>query len=276
MRRMSRDAAQAPASSLSTEELPVIDLEAYMSQAEDGSPTEAALAECKKVAECFHQYGVILIRDPRINMSDNDNYIDLMEQYFADVGDRFYAGEEIPDIKREHHYQVGATPEFIEQARSHAEKLAALNLAPEDTPLSPLEPVLDAKWRFMWKIGARAEGASDDFPAVIPENYPDWELKMNTWGEKLLSAVYTVAEMAAVGMDVEKTTFTSRMKGGAHLLAPTGSDLVKNDIGAVFAGFHYDISFMTIHGKSRYPGLYVWTRDWKRKAVKIPEGCLLL
>lgn len=33
---------------------------------------------------------------------------------------------------------------------------------------------------------------------------------------------------------------------------------------------------MTIHGKSRYPGLYVWTRDWQKKAVKIPEGCLLL
>ena len=161
-------------------------------------------------------------------------------------------------------------------ARSHKEKLAALNLAPEDTPLSPLEPILDAKWRFMWKVGQRAEGASDDFPAVIPQQYPDWELKMNTWGDKLLSAVYTVAEMAAVGMGVEKTTFTSRMQGGAHLLAPTGSDLHKNDIGAVFAGFHYDISFMTIHGKSRYPGLYVWTRDWKKKAVKIPEGCLLL
>ena len=47
-------------------------------------------------------------------------------------------------------------------------------------------------------------------------------------------------------------------------------------MGAVFAGWHYDISFMTIHGKSRYPGLSVWTRDWKKKAVKIPQGCLLV
>ena len=59
-------------------------------------------------------------------------------------------------------------------------------------------------------------------------------------------------------------------------MSPTGSDLVKNDVGAIFAGFHYDISFLTIHGKSRYPGLYIWTRDWKRKAVKMPEGCLLI
>jgi isopenicillin N synthase-like dioxygenase len=33
---------------------------------------------------------------------------------------------------------------------------------------------------------------------------------------------------------------------------------------------------MTIHGKSRYPGLSVWTRNWKKKSVKIPEGCLLV
>jgi isopenicillin N synthase-like dioxygenase len=33
---------------------------------------------------------------------------------------------------------------------------------------------------------------------------------------------------------------------------------------------------MTIHGKSRYPGLSVWTRDWKKKSVKIPTGCLFV
>ena len=99
---------------------------------------------------------------------------------------------------------------------------------------------------------------------------------MDKWGNLLYGAVDTVAQMAAVGMGVPHDTFTSRMKGGSHLLAPTGSDLEKNDVGAVFAGWHYDISFMTIHGKSRYPGLSVWTRDWQKKAVKIPQGCLLI
>ena len=33
---------------------------------------------------------------------------------------------------------------------------------------------------------------------------------------------------------------------------------------------------MTVHGKSRYPGLLVWTRNWKKRPVKIPEGCLLV
>ena len=72
------------------------------------------------------------------------------------------------DIKPEHHYQVGATPEYLEKARDHSERLAALNLAPEDTPVSPPQPVLDAKWRFMHKIGERPAGAEEDFPDVIP------------------------------------------------------------------------------------------------------------
>ena len=99
---------------------------------------------------------------------------------------------------------------------------------------------------------------------------------MNKWGNMMVEACYTAAEMAAVGLGVEKDLFSSRMKLGPHLLAPTGSDLTKNDTGAVFAGVHYDLNFLTIHGKSRFPGLYVWLNDGTKKAVKIPEGCLLL
>lgn len=66
------------------------------------------------------------------------------------------------------------------------------------------------------------------------------------------------------------------MLGGAHLLAPTGTDLLKYAVGTTLAGFHYDIALLTIHGKCRYPGLYVWTRDWKKIQVRVPEGCLLL
>lgn len=82
--------------------------------------------------------------------------------------------------------------------------------------------------------------------------------------------------MAAIGMGLVSDTFTKRMEGGAHLLAPTGSDLIKNDVGATLAGFHYDIALLTVHGKARYPGLFVWLRNWKKLAVKIPKGCLLI
>lgn len=255
-----------------TESIPVIDMEAFL---KDGSSADAK-EQCRIVAECFHKYGILLVKDPRVNEKDNDDYIDLMEDYFEQAGDRFYKGEKVDDIKPEYHYQVGATPENIELPRDHSEKRAKLEIAKEDLPQSPMTPIYDAKWRFMWKIGERPENAADDFPQVLPAEFPDWETKMNTWGTKLNQAVFTIAEMAAVGMNIPNDTFTKRMIGGAHLLAPTGSDLKKNDIGAVFAGFHYDISFMTIHGKSRYPGLAVWTRDWKKYSVKIPQGCLLV
>jgi isopenicillin N synthase-like dioxygenase len=134
------------------------------------------------------------------------------------------------------------------------------------------------KWRYMWKIGARPPEANDNFPQVYPaaEGFPDWEDKMNSWGGRLLEAGKTAAEMAAIGLGLEADTFTKRMEGGAHLLAPTGSDLVRHDVGTTLAGFHYDIAFLTVHGKSRYPGLYVWLRNWRKIPVKIPKGCLLL
>jgi len=87
----------------------------------------------------------------------------------------------------------------------------------------------------------------------------------------MLAAVHTVAEMAALGFDMDKDTFTNLFKVmgisylqlypgmlcidadhssnllmcsscqmGPHLLAPTGSDLGKfGKLGTVFASFHY-------------------------------------
>lgn len=57
----------------------------------------------------------------------------------------------------------------------------------------------------------------------------------------------------------------------------SGTDLSKhNKSKQIFAGYHYDLNFLTIHGKARFPGLYVWLRDGRRIPVKVPEGCLLL
>lgn len=64
---------------------------------------------------------------------------------------------------------------------------------------------------------------------------------------------------------------------GPHLLAPTGSDLSKyGQLNNVFAGYHYDLNFLTIHGRSRFPGLFIWLKDGRKVPVKVPEGCLLL
>ena len=56
-----------------------------------------------------------------------------------------------------------------------------------------------------------------------------------------------------------------------------GADLKQHNLlQTAYAGFHYDLNFLTIHGKSRFPGLFVWLRDGQRVAVQVPEGCLLL
>ena len=92
----------------------------------------------------------------------------------------------------------------------------------------------------------------------------------------MVNSAELAAEMAAIGMGLDKDTFTSKMKQGPHLLAPTASDVIKYDVGTAFASFHYDLNFISIHGKSRYPGLFLWTKDWERQPVSIPAGCLLL
>jgi isopenicillin N synthase-like dioxygenase len=57
-----------------------------------------------------------------------------------------------------------------------------------------------------------------------------------------------------------------------HLLAPTASDLIKyNKKDTILAGFHTDLNFLTIHGRSRYPGLHIWARNTgKRILVQFP------
>lgn len=55
-------------------------------------------------------------------------------------------------------------------------------------------------------------------------------------------------------------------------MAPTASDLVKySEKDTILAGFHTDLNFLTIHGRSRYPGLNIWARNTgKRIPVKFP------
>jgi len=65
-------------------------------------------------------------------------------------------------------------------------------------------------------------------------------------------------------------------KAAPNLLAPTGSDLTRYKVNDVFAGFHYDLNLLTIHGGSNYPGLFAWTREGQKFSVKVPDGYLLI
>jgi isopenicillin N synthase-like dioxygenase len=248
--------------------LPVIDFTVFNNR--DKNP-DAYKRECEKVADAFHRYGVVIVRDPRVSESDNHRFLNMMEKYFE-------SSDGVRDARPEIGYQIGVTGEGIERARNHCTRVGAYG--PDDKPLSPCPPEFDKKWRFFWRVGPQPQ--KTEFPQmnadpVIPPEFPEWKDTMDMWGGKMINAVYTLAEMAAVGFNMPPDAFTSRMQMAPHLLAPTGSDFNKfNTQGHILAGYHYDLNFMTIHGKSRFPGLYLWTRDGKKMTVNIPDGCLLV
>ena len=248
--------------------IPVVDLQTFFDR--DNNPFDFQ-SECSKVAEALHTYGLVLIKDPRVFQSDNARFLDMMERYF-----------EISDGKRdarpEIYYQVGVTPSHIERARDHCDVMGTYK--GDNTPLSPCPPELDAKWRFFWRIGPQPETTKYqqlNMDPIIPPEFPEWSETMDMWGGKMMGAINCLSEMAALGFDMPGDTFTSRMRCGPHLLAPTGSDFSKyGEKNHILAGFHSDLNFLTIHGKSRYPGLYAWMRDGTKISVSIPEGCLLV
>mmetsp|Transcript_4660 Transcript_4660/g.7017 ORF Transcript_4660/g.7017 Transcript_4660/m.7017 type:complete len:364 (-) Transcript_4660:26-1117(-) len=261
------------------EEPAVVDLKPFLSYLEENPDysqlSPELLEECTKVVDSFHHTGVLVIRDPRVNENDNWNFIDMMERYYERAGTQFYNGEKVAEVHPELHFQAGATPEGQERARNHCTRMQAL---PEgDKAISECPPQFDAKWRYFWRIGEFADSESDyEFNNVSPEDFPEWSQIMNRWGGLILEGIKTVVRMWEAGAGIQPGKVLDMMRGAPHLLAPTGSDLNKYQKGTVFAGYHYDLNFITIHGKSRFPGLSVWTRNNKKISVSVPDGCLLL
>ncbi len=242
----------------------------------DPSSSEA-IDGARAIAQSLAQTGIVFLREPRIDATTADAFLDMLEDYF-DQPDHLKA----PDQRSELHYQVGTTPEFVEVPLCKAAdkcKLDAAALSPTNRP-APIGGA-DPKWRFFWRVGERptAGGGFEDLNAapVVPAAFPQWAETMDNWGSLMLGAVTTCAEMAAVGFSLPRDAFSRLMVDAPHLLAPTGSDLGKyNAVGTTLAGWHDDLNLLTIHYKSRYPGLHAWLRDGTKFAVKIPTGCLLV
>ena len=52
----------------------------------DSPNSEEGRAQCARVANALHRYGVLIFEDPRVKERDNEDYIDMMEQYFERAG----------------------------------------------------------------------------------------------------------------------------------------------------------------------------------------------
>jgi len=237
---------------------------------------EDAKEICQKVAEIFIKTGLLIVRDPRVQSEDNERFLDMMEDYFNQEHEI-----KMNDSRPQYGYQVGVTPDNTEVPRCIADpncQNIIEKLAPESRP----QPLIgaDAKWRFFWRIGPRPQQTKFkelNAEKVIPKAFPQWESVMDKWGILMMTVATTVAEMTAVGLGLPEKQFSDMTINGPHLLAPTGSDLTKSSKkGDILAGFHYDLNFLTIHGKSRYSGLNAWTRNGEKISVRVPDGCLLL
>ncbi|KAN0133180.1 hypothetical protein V8E53_008904 [Lactarius tabidus] len=254
--------------------LPIIDLDVYRSQPLD-SP--AVAEECNKAAEALITYGALLLRDSRVSEDDNATFLDLLEDYFS---------QPISDLQKDEHpevgYQVGVTLENTEKPKCAVDEpcLGVIaRLEPDQRPLDITAHQPDPKCRFFWRMGDMPPYETQ-FPAlnasnVVPqaESLRDrWAPIMEKWGSAMKTAVEGLAQMTAVGLGLPRETFTDAGKYGPHLLAPTASDLVKySEKDTILAGFHTDLNFLTIHGRSRYPGLHIWARNTgKRIPVRFP------
>jgi len=241
----------------------------------DDPHSEESKKECKRVADIFSRMGALTVRDPRVTEDDNTHFLDMMERYYGQPLE-----QKMKDAREEFAYQVGVTPEGIEMPRCSMDpscKARLEKMSPENRGHYPTEP--DVKWRYFHRLGERPKETK--FPSlnaedVYPKNFPDWKEKMDKWGNKLLAAGHTLADMAAIGFGLPHNTFTNMMTHAPHLLAPTGSDLSKyGKKDQILAGFHQDINFITMHGKSRFSGLDIWLRNGQKIPVSIPNGCLL-
>ena len=157
-------------------ELPVIDVSSVKNS--NGSPD---LEECRRLVESLRKFGALAIRDPFVNESKNQEFLSLMEEYFASRSEKYYRGEELDEAFPETGYQVGVTPELKEIARTHSQKVSCLPST--ERPVTPQPPPRDGKWRFFWRIGEIDEMESRILPPqVIPKDFPEWETKMDNWG----------------------------------------------------------------------------------------------
>jgi isopenicillin N synthase-like dioxygenase len=232
---------------------------------------EAFEAECRKAAEALYNTGLLVVKNAGVTNEENNRFLDNMERYFEQSDGK-------TDSRPEHSFQVGVTPARKEKARDQCSRMK--QLTDGNQAISPCPPEFDAKWRFFWRIGDRPSNtkySSLNMEDVVPEGFDDWEEIMNGWGSKMLAACEKVATLAAHGFGLEDDAFTSRMHLAPHLLAPTGSDFnTYTEKDTPLAGYHYDLNFLTIHSKSRFPGLYAWARDGTKQKVVVPDGCLLV
>ena len=169
--------------------LPIVDLDTYVS-----SPSSAAAkAECDKAASALITYGALILHDSRVDPADNDTFLDLLEDYFAQ-DEAALRADERPALS----YQIGVTLENTEKPKCAVDEPCLdviQRLHPSQRPLDISAHQPDPKCRFFWRM-ADAPPYETQFPGlnapnVIPaaDSLKDrWTPTMDTWGTSMKNA----------------------------------------------------------------------------------------
>jgi isopenicillin N synthase-like dioxygenase len=171
-------------------DLPVIDLDMFLHQARGSAEVQA---ECAKAADALITYGALVLHDSRVSEQDNDTFLDLLEDYFA---------QPEPDLKRDERpelaYQIGVTLENTEKPKCAVDEpcLRVIErLAPSERPLDISAHQPDPKCRFFWRM-VEQPPYKTQFPSLNAENItpdaphikPRWGPVMNQWGTSMKNA----------------------------------------------------------------------------------------
>lgn len=171
-------------------QLPIIDLDLFLTQPET-SP--AVIQECQKAAEALILYGALLVKDSRVSAADNDGFLDLMEDYFAQP-DSDLKKDERPELS----YQVGVTLELTEKPKCAVDQECTMivqRLEPAERPLDVSGHHPDPKCRFFMSMRENPPYETQypglNAPNIVPEasHLKDrWTPTMETWGNSMKSA----------------------------------------------------------------------------------------
>ena len=295
----------------SDHEVSIIDISPFLVKGKHENDNNI-LQISKAICNSFEKYGVAIIRDPRVTFSKNEEFLTMMEDYFSqstkikekDMRPKLsYQVGVTPSMKETARNHCKRIDNIYNKPNNKAQVLA---LDPRHKPLTPCPPEADPKWRYFWKLDKKDSdnqtgiGSDDDddnnddddsksmaskeyvmlnSDNVVPSGFENrWIKTCDNWGFCLLNTAKTITKAIAIGYNLkDENYFIKLMKNAPHLLAPTATDLNKyGKYGTVIAGYHYDLNFITLHGKSRYPGLTIFLKNGEKLNLSITDGCILV
>ncbi|KAJ8084419.1 hypothetical protein PM082_003189 [Marasmius tenuissimus] len=198
-------------------ELPIIDLDIFLSQPPD---SQAVKEECKKAADALITFGALLLHDSRVSESQNNTFLDLLEDYFAQPAE-VLREDERPQFS----YQVGVTLENTEKPKCAVDEpcLKVIEkLDPAERPLDITAHQPDPKCRFFWSMSEKPPYETAfrtlNMPNVVPQGEgikERWTPGMEGWGTLMKQAVEDLASMASLGLGLDENTFRDAGRYGS-------------------------------------------------------------